>query len=169
MVRLKSQIYFTTGGLPPISSSWQQSPWDSRPVILFSNWILALIVLMKYILFNERMSLSFTVAGGPRQRSHSQVRVPRDSWPYFTVSDLRFPSLEDQVPLFISPRNRNRNRNPRHWVPFSSPPTTLRVTVEVFDPASTRDDELQYLESTYLYQIWMWYWSNRKSDCQAPS
>jgi hypothetical protein len=27
---------------------------------------------------------------------------------------------------------------PRHWVPFSSPPTTRRATVEVFDPASTR-------------------------------
>jgi hypothetical protein len=34
------------------------------------------------------------------------------SRPYFTVSDLRLP--------------------------FSSPPTTRRVTVEVFDPASTR-------------------------------
>jgi hypothetical protein len=26
-----------------------------------------------------------------RQRSHAQVRVPRGSWPYFTVSDLRLP------------------------------------------------------------------------------
>jgi hypothetical protein len=39
-------------------------------------------------------------------------RVPWDSWPYFIVSDLRLP--------------------------FSSPPTTRRATVEVFDPASTR-------------------------------
>jgi hypothetical protein len=28
---------------------------------------------------------------------------------------------------------------PRHWVPFSSPPTTRRATVEVFDPTSTGD------------------------------
>jgi hypothetical protein len=27
----------------------------------------------------------------------------------------------------------------RHWVPFSSPPTTRRATVEVFDAAPTRD------------------------------
>jgi hypothetical protein len=27
---------------------------------------------------------------------------------------------------------------PRHWIPFSSPPTTRRVTVEVFYAASTR-------------------------------
>jgi hypothetical protein len=57
------------------------------------------------------MGLSFTTAAGARQRSHS--RVPWDSWPYFTVSDSRLP--------------------------FSSPPTTRRVTVEVFDPASTRE------------------------------
>jgi hypothetical protein len=46
------------------------------------------------------------------QRSLSRVQVPWDSRPYFTVSDLRLP--------------------------FSSPPTTRRVTVEVFDPTSTR-------------------------------
>jgi hypothetical protein len=45
-------------------------------------------------------------------RSLSRVLVPWDLQPYFTVSDLRLP--------------------------FSSPPTTHRVTVEVFDPASTR-------------------------------
>jgi hypothetical protein len=28
---------------------------------------------------------------------------------------------------------------PRHWVPFSSPPTNRRATVEVFKPASTRE------------------------------
>jgi hypothetical protein len=49
---------------------------------------------------------------GPRQLSLSRVRVPRDSWPYFTVSDLRLP--------------------------FSLPPMTRRVTVEVFKPAYTR-------------------------------
>jgi hypothetical protein len=46
------------------------------------------------------------------QRSLSWVRVACDSRPHFTVSDLRLP--------------------------FSSPPTTRRVTVEVFDPASTQ-------------------------------
>jgi hypothetical protein len=31
----QSQSYFTTGGLPPISSSWRQAPWESRPEIFF--------------------------------------------------------------------------------------------------------------------------------------
>jgi hypothetical protein len=37
------------------------------------------------------MDPSFTIAAGPRQRSHSHVRVPRDSWSHFTVSDSRLP------------------------------------------------------------------------------
>jgi hypothetical protein len=41
-----SQSCFTTGGLPPISSSWRLAPWDPRPGILFSDWTLALIVPM---------------------------------------------------------------------------------------------------------------------------
>jgi hypothetical protein len=39
------------------------------------------------------MGLSFTIAAGPRQRSHCQVRVPRDTRPQFTVSDSRLPQL----------------------------------------------------------------------------
>jgi hypothetical protein len=31
----QNQSYFTTGGLPPISSSWRQASWDPRPVFFF--------------------------------------------------------------------------------------------------------------------------------------
>lgn len=40
-----SQSYLTTGGLPPICSSWRQTHGDSRPAILFPKWTLAFIVL----------------------------------------------------------------------------------------------------------------------------
>jgi hypothetical protein len=66
----------------------------------------------------ERTGLSFTIAAGPRQRSHSRVRVQWDSRPYFTVSNSRLP--------------------------FSSPSTTRRATVEIFDSASTQDWLLIY-------------------------
>jgi hypothetical protein len=69
-------------------------------------------MLMWGVLSDERTGLSFAIATGPRQRSNSRVRVPWDSRPYFTVSDLRLP--------------------------FSSPPRTRRVTVEILVPASTR-------------------------------
>jgi hypothetical protein len=37
------------------------------------------------------MGHSLTIAVVPRQRSHPQVGVPRDSWPHFNVSDCRLP------------------------------------------------------------------------------
>jgi hypothetical protein len=74
------------------------------------------------VLSEDRMGLSFTIAASPRQRSHSRVRFPWDSRPYSTVSDSR--------------------------ISFSSPPTTRRVTVEVFNPASTRELKSQSYVTT---------------------
>jgi hypothetical protein len=87
------------------------------------------------------MGLLFTIAAGPRKRSHFQVGVPRDSWPHFTVSDSRLPQTGG--PVFISPRNRVVHLYPQAWVPFSSPPTTRRATVKVLEPASTRGRQSQ--------------------------
>jgi hypothetical protein len=99
------------------SLSWNKAPiWGLRPDFYYSQTVAGL--LMWGALSDERTGLTFTIASDPRQRSHFRVRVPWDSWPYFTVSDLRLP--------------------------FSSPPTTRRAKVEVSDPASTRDcTELQ--------------------------
>jgi hypothetical protein len=54
-------------------------------------------------LSDERTGLSFTVAAGPRQCSHSSVRDPRDSRSLSQFRDS--PNMEGQVPVFISPRN----------------------------------------------------------------
>jgi hypothetical protein len=72
-------------------------------------------LLMWNTFSGERTGLSFTIVADPRQRSHFRVRGPRDSWPYFIVSDSRLH--------------------------FLSPPMTHRATVELFDPASTRDSQ----------------------------
>jgi hypothetical protein len=58
------------------------------------------------ILSDDRMGLPFTIVAGPRQRSHSWVWVPRDSWPYFTVSYSRHPQPGGPGPVYIYPRNR---------------------------------------------------------------
>jgi hypothetical protein len=84
-----------------------------------------MVLLLWGALSDERMSLSFVYAAGPRHRRLSRVRVPWYSRPYCTVSDLRLP--------------------------FLSPPTTRRVTVEVFDPASTREGVFTYI--CLAYQI----------------
>jgi hypothetical protein len=48
-------------------------------------------LLMWGALSDEGTSLSFAIAAGSRQSSHSRIRVPRDLRPYFTVSDSRLP------------------------------------------------------------------------------
>jgi hypothetical protein len=59
---------------------------------------------------------------------------------YILLSQIRDSSnLEGQVTVFIFPRDRVARLYPWHWVQLSSPPTTHRATVELFDPASTRD------------------------------
>jgi hypothetical protein len=52
-------------------------------------------------LSDKRTGLQLRLAVGP-----FRVQVPRESSPHFTVSNLSFPNLEGQVPLFISTRNR---------------------------------------------------------------
>jgi hypothetical protein len=107
--RSQSQSHIATDE-QSISKSWCRAPSGAHDqiLILFDSYGLALCGAFS----DERKGLSFVYAAGLRQLSLSSVRVPWDSWPYFTVSDLRLP--------------------------FSLPPTTCRVTVEVFDPASTR-------------------------------
>jgi hypothetical protein len=105
------ESYVTTDG-QSASLSWNKAPiWCLRPDFYYCQTVAGLLtwVALSY----ERTGLSFTIIAGPRQRSHSRIRVPWDSRPHFTVSDSRLP--------------------------FSLSPTTRRATVEVFDPASIRD------------------------------
>jgi hypothetical protein len=105
------ESYVTTDG-QSASLSWIKTPiWGLRLHFYYCQAVADL--LMWDAFSDERTGLSFTIAAGPRQRSHSRVRVPWDSRSYFTVSDSRLP--------------------------FSSLRTTRRVTVEVFSPTSTRD------------------------------
>jgi hypothetical protein len=93
-------------------SVWNKAPiWGLQPDFYYYQTVAGL--LMWGTLSEEKTGLSFTIAAGPCQRSHSCVQVPCDSWPYFTASDSRLP--------------------------LYSPPMTHRATVEVFKPASTWD------------------------------
>jgi hypothetical protein len=82
------------------------NPLEIWPVILFSNWTLAVITLCK-TLSEERMGLLYTIAADPRKRSLSQVRVPRDSWPHFIVSDSRLPQPGGPGPRIYMPQEQD--------------------------------------------------------------
>jgi hypothetical protein len=46
------------------------------------------------------------------------------------------PTWRARSPYLYPPGTGWPSYTPRHWVPFSSPPTSRRATVEVFEPAS---------------------------------
>jgi hypothetical protein len=58
------------------------------------------------------MGLSFTIAAGPRQRSNSQVRVPRDSCPHSTVPDSRLPQPGGPGPRIYIPQEHGGSVTP---------------------------------------------------------
>jgi hypothetical protein len=66
----------------------------------------------------------------------SESRGTRNQILLFQIRDS--PNPEGHVPVFISPVKGWPGYTPRHWVLFSSPPTTRRATVEVFEPVSTQ-------------------------------
>jgi hypothetical protein len=99
--------------------SWCQAPiWGPRPDFYYCQTLAGL--LMWSSLSVETTGLSFTIAADPRQHSLSRVRVPRDSWPYFSVSGSRLPQPWGPSPHYLySPGTGWPSYTPRHWVPFS--------------------------------------------------
>jgi hypothetical protein len=58
---------------------------------------------------------------------------------HILLSQIRYsPTWRAKIPYLYPPRTGWAGYTPRHWVAFSSPPTTRRATVEVFDTTSTR-------------------------------
>jgi hypothetical protein len=127
--------YVTTDG-PSACLSWCQAPiWGLRPDFYYRQTVAGL--LMWGALCDERTGLSFTIVAGPRQRSHSWVRDPRDSWPYFTVSDSRLPQPGGPGPRIYIPQEQGgpviapgtgfpfrhllRLSGPRWWYPNPLP------------------------------------------------
>jgi hypothetical protein len=53
------------------------------------------------------MGLLFTIVAGPHQRSHSRIRVSRDSWPYFTVLYSRVSQLGGTGPRIYIPQKQD--------------------------------------------------------------
>jgi hypothetical protein len=73
----------------------------------------------------------------------ARVCVPRDSRPYFIVPILETsPTWKARFPYLYLLGTGWPRYTPGHWVPFPSPLTTRRATVEVFYPASIRENRI---------------------------
>jgi hypothetical protein len=120
------------------SLSWCQPP-QLGPNTRFCYYHTVAGLWMWSALSDDRTGLSFIiVAAESRQRSHSKVRVSRDSLPYFPVSISRLRHPGGPGPRIYIPQEQGGPvYTSGNWVPSSPPPTTRRTTVEVFDPAST--------------------------------
>jgi hypothetical protein len=88
-IRSQSQSYVTTNGHSASLSSCQAPMWGLRLEFYYCQTVADL--LMWGAVSDERTGLPFITDAGPRQRSHSWVRVPWDSWPYFTLSESKLP------------------------------------------------------------------------------
>jgi hypothetical protein len=72
-----SQSHVTTDG-QSASMSWCRAPiWGLRPDFYFCQTFVGFLTWC--VLSDDRVDRSFTIAAGPRQRSHSRVPVARDS------------------------------------------------------------------------------------------
>jgi hypothetical protein len=90
-----------------VSKSWCRAPCGGHDQIFITVWQLRSSSLSG-ALSDERTGLSFVHAAGPCQRSISRVRVPWDSWPYFTVYYFKWPSLS----LYNASARTTRNTRP---------------------------------------------------------
>jgi hypothetical protein len=75
----------------------------------------------------------------PSPASYSQVRVPRDSWPYFTVSDSKL--LQPERPgrrIYIPQKKGGPVIPPSIVFPFRRLLRLIGLRWKVFEPASTR-------------------------------
>jgi hypothetical protein len=75
----------------------------------------------------------------PFQRSHSWVRIRRNSWIYFTVSDSRFSqSVLPGSCIYIFQEQGVPCISHRKSVHISAPSTSRRTTVVVYEPGTAR-------------------------------
>jgi hypothetical protein len=106
--KVKSQNYVTTDGQSASSccggGGGQAPNWGQRADFYYCQTVAGL--LMWGTISDEGTGLLFTIAAGPRQRSHSRVRVPQDSRPYLTILYSRLPQPGGPGPRIYIPQEQ---------------------------------------------------------------
>jgi hypothetical protein len=90
-------------------------------------------------LSDKRVGLSFTIAVGFASAVLPDASLAGVLTVFYCLRFETPPTWRARSPYLYPPGTGWPSYTPRHWFPFSSPPTTRRATVEVFEPASTRE------------------------------
>jgi hypothetical protein len=129
----QSQSHVPTDG-QSASLPWYRVPiFAPRPEFCYYQTFAGMLIWGT--LSNERKGLSFTTAvsavilGSESLGTHDRILLSQTETP--GTWRARSPYFHPQGTGWLS-------YTPRNWVPFSSPPTTRGVTMEAFEPASTR-------------------------------
>jgi hypothetical protein len=86
-------------------------------------------------LSDEKMCLPFAIAAGPRQRKSLSGPSPAELVPmFYCLRSETLPTWRARSPYVYRPGTEWPSYTLRHWVPFQSPPTARRATVEIFIP-----------------------------------
>jgi hypothetical protein len=91
-----------TGGLPPIRSSWRQTPRNSRPVI-FPNRTLAVIILMLHPLWREDGSLIYSCCWHSPAQSLSCPSPSRLMTTFYCLKFETSPTWRARSPPYLHP------------------------------------------------------------------
>jgi hypothetical protein len=124
---IANQFVLATSPLRPTTGNFifQLNTWGHSPCVTSSltrGWVCGLQLLL-------------VLASAVILRSES-----RGTHDHILLSQIRdSPTWRARSLYLYPPETGWPSYTPRHWVPFPSPPMTRRVTVEVFDHASTRD------------------------------
>jgi hypothetical protein len=125
--RQSSRSHITTNS-QSASQSWCLAPiWNPRPILLSPFCSFVAPSLTRGLVCNLLVQLLLGLA-----RAVTWVEVPQNSLPYFTVSSETPSTWRARFPNLYPPGTVWPSYTPGHWVPFLSPLTTRRTTVELF-------------------------------------
>jgi hypothetical protein len=92
---------------------------------------------MKHPLWQENGSVIYNYCWSSPAQSFSGTSPAGLMTTFYCLRFKTPPTRRARFPYLYPPGTGWPSYSPRHWVPFSSPPTTHKVTVEVFDPTSS--------------------------------
>jgi hypothetical protein len=144
-----SLSYVTTDGQSICRSSCQAPIWGPRPYFSFHCQTVAGLLTLG-ALSDERTYVCIVYNC---LRPSAEQSFPCPTRPVTKFYRLRFesaPTCRARSPYLYPPGTGWPSCAPRHWGPFSSPPTIRRGTVEVFEPASMRVDN-KLFSSLFIY------------------